>query len=506
MRRALARFLVLAGGRLAIGCVAFGSSISGAAAPLRLANQRELFVDQAVIDAVQGVEVRLGSPIPAGVVMTFDRPWEGRFCTFVSVLRDGAKFRMYYRGVGDGGPKTEITCYAESDDGITWRKPNLGLVERNGSRENNVILDYTPKRTTHNFSVLIDDRPGVPAAERYKAVGGGLTTSAETKATGAVRGLYRLVSADGIHWREVPDQKPLFTGYALDTQNVLTWVPAENCYAIYLRVWEGDEPGKLKWKGIRQIARSTSKDFVSWTTPEVMLTGDSPSENLYTNATHPYFRAPQIMIAMPFRFAEERRLLADDELKALDVHPSMWKGVSDAVFMTSRGGNRYDRTFRESFVRPGPDRSNWAARSNIPALGVVRTGPAEMSMYLTCGYGTPQVRLERRTLRLDGFASLHGRFAGGHAITKPLVLEGKALKVNFATSSIGSVTFVVLDENGRELPGFGAAEAVELAGDDIDRPVTWKSGRSIAELSGKTVRLKISVRDADVYSFGVFDR
>ncbi|HEY1107569.1 MAG TPA: hypothetical protein VGE76_03015 [Opitutaceae bacterium] len=492
--------------RRALGLALAAGGLLGVAegAPLRIAERRELFVDDAVLERLEGAEVRLGSPAPAGVAMTFEEPWEGRFCTFVTVLRDGGKFRMYYRGVGDGGAKSEITCYAESDDGIVWRKPKLGLVEIRGSKDNNVILDYTPQRYTHNFTPMIDDRPGVPAEERYKAVGGGMTTSAEAKATGAVRGLYRLVSADGIHWKVLPG-RPLFTGYALDTQNCLVWLPEEQCFAVYLRVWSADTLGsKVTWKGMRLIARSTSKDFVNWTTPEVMTTGPGAPEHLYTNATHPYFRAPHLLISLPFRFAEERRLLSDEEMEKYQVHKTMYKGVSDAVLMTSRGGTAYDRTFMESFVRPGPARDNWAARSSIPALGVVPTGPGEMSMYLTCGYGTPHIRLERRTLRLDGFASLHGGYKEGSAVSKPLTLEGAVLRANFATSSIGYVKIAVLDESGRELPGYGAADAEELAGDEIDRAVTWKGGRNIAELKGRTVHLKFIVRDADLYSFGAF--
>lgn len=483
-----------------------GSWLAASAAPLRIANTRELFVDDAVLDQLSGLEVRLGSPAPVGVAMTFEEPWEGRFCAFFTILHDGQKYRMYYRGVGDGGAQTEITCYAESDDGIHWRKPKLGLIEVGGSKQNNVIIGYTPKRYTHNFTPMIDDRPGVPAEERYKAVGGGMTTSAETKATGAVRGLYRLVSPDGIHWKEVKGGKPLFTGYAMDTQNVLVWLPAEQCYAVYIRTWTLDEPGKPRWRGIRLIARTTSRDFVNWTEPEVMSTGDAEPENLYTNATHPYFRAPQILISMPFRFAEERQLLGEEELTQLGVHKTMWKGVSDAVLMTSRGGNRYDRKFRESFVRPGPDRINWAARSNMPALGVVQTGEGEMSLYLVSRYGTKENRLERRTLRLDGFAALHAGYEKGTATTKPLLLEGAVLKANFATSSVGWVKIAVLDEAGAEIAGFGESDAEELAGDQIDRFVKWKSGKTLADLRGKVVRLKFVVRDADVYSFGAFER
>lgn len=480
---------------------------SGAVAPLVMRDRRELFLDSAVLERLADAEVRLATPVSAGAVLHFDQPWEGRFSgAFVTVLRDRDRFRMYYRGSnGTNGGQSEVTCYAESDDGIVWRRPNLGFVESGGSKQNNILVPYHPERHSHNFTVLLDDRPGVPADERYKAVGGGLTTSAETRATGAVRGLYRFVSADGVHWKKLPGE-PLFKGYALDTQNVITWLPAENCYAIYLRTWTEDKPGKPTWRGVRLISRATSKDFVTWTEPERMTWDGPAQEDLYTNATHPYFRAPQLLISLPFRFSPERRLLSDGEMNEFDIAPSMRSGVSDAVLLTSRGGARYERKFLESFIRPGPDLSNWAARSNIPALGVVQTGPAEMSIYVTCGYGSKFPRLERRTLRLDGFASLHAGYVAGSAVTKPLRLEGARLEVNLATSSIGGLKVAVLDASGAELPGFGLADAEELAGDAVARDVRWKNGRSVVDLAGRDVRLKFELRDADLYSFGVFSR
>src|SRR5438067_13298008 len=121
----------------------------------------------------------------------------------------------------------------------------------------------------------------------------------------------------------------------------------------------------------------------------------------------------------------------------------------------------------ESFVRPGIDPSSWAARSNMPALGVIPTGPTEMSFFIVRGYSSNQTRIERMTLRLDGFASLHAGYAGGFAVTRPVKLEGKRLSLNLSTSASGHAKVVILDEAGAELPGFGAADAVELVGDAI---------------------------------------
>ena len=63
---------------------------------------------------------------------------------------------------------------------------------------------------------------------------------------------------------------------------------------------------------------------------------------------------------------------------------------------------------------------------------------------------------------------------------------------------------ILLDEAGNELPGFGDPDAAEICGDLIDAAIKWKSGRNIKELVNKTVRIKFVLRDADIYSFGIF--
>ncbi|RRB04720.1 hypothetical protein [Larkinella rosea] len=487
------RLLVLIGSLLA----SFASFAQNP--PITLRNQRELFVDDYLIDTLINLDWRLGTPVSAGKALPFDAPWEGRFCTYVSVVNAGDRFQMYYRGLAGHDEKGEqqVTCYAESKDGIHWTKPKLRLFKVNGTLDNNVVLGDNSLRTTHNLTVLYDNRPGIPAEERYKAVGGESLTKV------ASSGLFRYVSADGIHWKRYPkDTTALFHDYALDSQNVPTWVPSEQHYAIYFRAWTGGKPGELyPAGGIRSIARSTSRDFIHWSKPELMTFGDTEREHLYTNTTHPYFRAPQLLISMPFRFSPQLKVLSDAQLIENGTDKTQWKGVADGVFMTSRGGTRYDRKFMESFVRPGSDPKNWGARSNIPAMGVIATGPAEMSFFVTRAYGTKAVFLERMTLRTDGFTSLHGGYKEGSIVTKPVFLQGNNLSANYATSSVGYVKVAILDENGQVVPGFEESEP--LVGDTIDGPITWKNGKTVKELGDRKVRLKFVVRDADLYSFAI---
>ena len=67
-------------------------------APLRIGNQLQLFVDDYLIEASDGVELKLQTPQPAGKAIAFDKPWEGNVSAYVSVFHDGDKYRMYYRG------------------------------------------------------------------------------------------------------------------------------------------------------------------------------------------------------------------------------------------------------------------------------------------------------------------------------------------------------------------------------------------------------------------------
>src|SRR5690606_3670163 len=106
-------------------------------------SRRELFVDKHLIDRLDGVELRLEQPRDEGVALKFDESWEGAFCGYCTIIRDGDEYRAYYRGnptAGRDGSNTEVTCVALSKDGRTWTKPRLGLFEVNDTTATNVVL------------------------------------------------------------------------------------------------------------------------------------------------------------------------------------------------------------------------------------------------------------------------------------------------------------------------------------------------------------------------------
>jgi hypothetical protein len=451
---------------------------------LQLGSQRELFVDHYLVAKMDGVELRLHEPRREGVALQFDRPWEGAFSCYTTVIKDGALYRMYYRGLPDARPDDSpeaVVCYAESPDGITWTKPSLGLFSIRGTRENNVVLTNSP--FTHNFSPLLDMRPEVPEAERYKALAG------DRK-----RGLHAFKSADGIHWSPL-QAGAVFTNGVFDSQNVAFWSAAEQEYVCYFRTWK-----RMGKEGFRWISRTTSKDFVHWTAPQEMDYGDTPPEHLYTNGTHPYYRAPQIYLALAKRFFPTKAALSADQARALVSDPGYRVASSDSVFFTSRGGNRYDRTFMEAFLRPGPSPADWVARDNTPALGVVPANAREMFLYRVSHYAQPTCHMARYSLRVDGFVSVHAPFKGGELVTKPFTFAGSKLEVNFETSAAGGLRVEIQDEGGKPYLGFALADCPEAIGDEIEHVVSWKAGSGLASLAGKAVRLRFVLNDADLYS------
>lgn len=466
-----------------------------------IGSRRELFVDKLLIDQMKGATLQLQHPEEAGVAVKFDQPWEGRFSAYITVIHNDEtnKFQMYYRGNAGfkDGSSGEVTCYAESADGIRWEKPKLGLHEINGSKDNNVMLaNLAPY--THNFAPFIDRRPGVPKEQRYKALAG---------LGGKSGGLSAFVSADGLHWQKMQEAAVITKG-AFDSQNVSFWSEAEQCYVAYFRVFTSGVIDEKNWKprGVRWVSRATSKDFITWT-KAVQMTSDQPLEDhIYISQTNPYFNAPHLYVSTAARFMPNKAVLDEQAKKYIaedtKAYPALIKDCSEAVLMTSRAGTTaYNRSFMEGFVRPGLHFRNWTSRSNYPACGVVQTGKSEMSLYVERHYGQSVALLQRYTLRLDGFASLHADYAGGEMISKPFTFTGKALHLNLSTGVTGSVAVEIQDAEGKPLPGFTLDDCLAISYDDIDRVIAWKSGSDVSALAGKPIRLRWMLRDADVFSF-----
>ncbi len=447
---------------------------------VEIGSRRELFVDDLLIEKMAGMELRLQQPVKAPRPVS---PLPERH--MMTVIQDGELFRAWYRGSDpayQGEPHSgnpgEMVHYAESRDGHEWSFPNLGLHEVAGSKDNNVILAKLPPFCT-NFMPFLDARPGVDAAERYKALAGYPGPGDKRGLDEPGHGLFAFVSPDGIKWTQKAEAiryRPQWR-HAFDSPNVSFWSEAEQLYVCYFRTWTEDRR--------RSVSRATSPDFKTWSDP-VDLAPNLPGEHLYTTMTAPYTRAPHVYVATPTRFIPGR-----GNAPAYDQKDA---NVTDVLFMTTRAGTeRYERTFTEAFIRPGLDPARWGNRANYVALNILQTGPQELSIYHRSG--------DRYTLRPDGFIAAHAGSAEGELVTKPLVFAGAELRLNHSTSAAGGIRVEIQDAGGRVLPGFALEDCVTLYGDSLDQAITWKDEPDLAALAGKPVRLRFVLTEAEVFAF-----
>lgn len=445
--------------------------LASAATPLDLGSRWELFVDDYLVAKKDGLALKLHEPVRREIVLTTDKPWEGPTCGYFSAIQDGKKVRLYYRGSAGGSDHSDaqVTCFVESEDGIHFTRPKLGLIEAGGTKDNNVIWRGVE---SHNFAPFLDANPNAKPAERYKALGGVKQPGKNWHQGETPGGLYAFASPDGIHWKKMQDT-PVITKGAFDSQNLAFWDVTRNRYASFSRIFTNK---------VRAIQSMTSADFLSWSDGVAHQYAEGvPFEHFYTSATVPCPSAPHLFLSFPKRFATSR-----EKVKG---HVG-GKGVSDAVFMSSRDGTHWDRPFLEAWVRPGPDLQNWTERSNMTACGIYDPGDGEWSLYISEHYRHPDHRIRRLTVRKQGFASMHADAKGGSFTTKPLKVTGSKLLLNSATSATGSLIIEALDEAGAV-----AAKSAEIYGDEFEANVLDTS-----KLIGKTVTLHVTMKDADLYA------
>ena len=480
--------------------VVMAFSVSGQATePIKIGSRRELFVDDHLVGQLKGTaELRLHHPIPREVSIVHDDPWEGTASGSHTVFQDGDRYRMYYRGwnfwfaTGMLHFSKPVTCYAESKDGIHWTKPELGLVEFNGSKKNNIIRNGIGGL---NFAPFIDHNPACPPQARYKAVAGVL----------AEGGMHVFQSKDGIRWSPV-QQNAVLTKGPFDSVNLAFWDSTAGKYRAYRR-WVKE--------GRRAIRTTSSRDLIHWD-PELDLTyADSPKEELYENRVFPYHRAPHILLGLPTRYIERgwspsMKALPDpkDRAERAALSERFGTALTETLLMASRNGVHFKR-WNEAFLRPGVQRpGTWQYGNQHVAWQIVETrsmlpgAPRELSIYGPERYwkGTGGV-LRRYSLRMDGFVSASAGWKGGQLQTKALIFEGATLEINFATSAAGSLRIELQDQKGVPIDGFRLADCPMLFGDSIDRHVTWTGGRDLSTLTGQPVKVCFELRDADLYSF-----
>ena len=183
-----------------------------------------------------------------------------------SIIKENGRYRMWYVAFDDDVKNKTASArwraaYAESTDGVTWTKPNLGLVRFHGGTNNNLV-DVGDSWGCVNLKVIKDETDPDPA-RRYK-----MTTHIYFRHNTRLGTLLPFVSADGLTWKPVKDVKPV----KAELRKVDLLIPGvhfEPCGGLYQ--WDGQYfitgqnalPGTQRYQG-RVVRLYRSSDFVNW--------------------------------------------------------------------------------------------------------------------------------------------------------------------------------------------------------------------------------------------------
>lgn len=452
---------------------------------ITLGNKNDLFLDDYLIDKQKNIILDQNMPTRNGSVLTLDKPWEGPYCAYHTVIqhpRTGQVY-LYYRATDLRMEGHEYTCLAISnDDGKTFERIKMECV--NNGLNNAILMDCPP---THNFAPFYDSNPDCPKSEKFKALGYAMDSQYDPA-------LMAFYSADGIHWNTYDKPYVLKWEHSpFDSLNTPFWDPNDKKYKCYARFYLKTEDQKkmvVEKKnlrdpdvGIRAIQCFESEDFLNWTEPTLNTYngGNKADFHYYTNSTRPVPDATHQYVAFPMRFVEERKKVVG--------YPQT--GVSDCVMLTSRDGHDWKSYGKRPWIYPRNVKECWTQRNHITSAGIVVSAD-EYSLYVFENYGwknlPPEiVRYSVPKMRLGYVYSEDGSF-----LTKPFKLEGNRLTFNYNTSAVGSMFVDVTDENGTPIDGY----SFEIYGNEFDYPI------DLTELNGKTLRLSIKLEDAYLYSIG----
>jgi len=251
-------------------------------------------------------------------LLVTERPYEDFSLVYVNVIKEGSTWRLWYES-SDHHYKTDTDiylCYAESTVGVHWRRQDLGLIEHDGSRKNNILI--TPQTGGgHGHCVFIDS--AAPANERYKII-----VARWVDNLGWV--VYGGVSSDGLRWAIFDE--PLLNLNS-DTQTVC--FRDGDRYRMYVRMWDG---GSI-FSGKRIVGYTESKDFRHFPDPVAILSPDEqdPPEIQFYNSAATKLK-DDLYVMFPSAF--------DTKKDIVTVHAA-W----------SRDGKTFHRIGRETFLANG---------------------------------------------------------------------------------------------------------------------------------------------------------
>jgi hypothetical protein len=445
------------------------------------------FLDDAGIAGQQRLVRRwLPASVSPDPLLVPDRPWEGRSLNlYGSVLPDPTGgYRMYYSCFRPPNPHS-LLLYATSRDGFTWEKSELGLVEHDGSRANNILI--APERSPHSPCVLWDPQD---TEWPWKLLG--FWNDAVPPAWNERWGLYVWRSRDGLRWEELPGAARARLGDRCSAYRD----GRTGRYAFLSR-----DPDQFACVGGRHIARSESEDFRTWSRPELILAPDLDDEPDVEFYGMPVFQRNGWYFGLLEYW--------DSARDVIEVHLAV-----------SRDGTAWQRPLpRRPFLAATYDWNRaWTTCAN--------NGPVILNEQMAFYFGGRWVAHNWDSVRhhgvigvaslpLDRFCALEGG-AGGTLTTVALEWPGGDLLVNADTRDsfeshpghcTGELGVEVLDAAGAPLPDWSGERKAVFRGNTHcrgaihNRRVVWPGDRSLAALAGRTIQLRFHLRHTRLFTF-----
>ena len=428
-----------------------------------------------------------------------------------TILRSAAGgFLMWYtsHSVGDYGGRYHVH-YAESDDGLTWTKPDLGTIEFNGTNKNNLVDTGTGVHVIYRSDIPDPDK-------RYVRYVG--TTR---------RGTFASYSPDGIHWRR--DSTPSFMGSDAASP---TYDPRTGRY--YVVTIEDRAIGSYVR---RSPAFSVSEDGVKWSRFQPALWADARDDRIaFRNLSrvrsvlsydYPDHFHSEFNDVKPYPYAGlYLASVTMFECCGADIYKGTQGGrgsgkddcVTHLQLVSSRSSDlsEWQRAGpREPIVdrgMPGEWDAGFISAADFPVvvgdeLWLYYGGFSNTQQHQSCQAftgaamrpGDVATGIGLATMRLDGFVSLDAGAEPGRLTTKKLRFSGKRLEVNAAVR--GSLRVAVLDEEGHPLPGLSEPDCQPLMGDSVRHVVRWNDQPDLRQTAGRPVRLAFHLQDAELYAF-----
>jgi lysophospholipase L1-like esterase len=458
-------------------------------------DRTQLFIDARFIAESNNVTLRMNPPVKAGPVIMPDKPWEsGEIGFCVSVVQYEGEYKMWYL-VRDKA-NAFCQCFARSKDGRTWEKPELGLIEYQGAKNNNIVLTGAVETT-----VFLD--PAAPPEQRFKAV------SAMYWPDPQKAGLYIWTSPDGLHW--TPPSARVFP-LLPDTANQAFYDTRLKKYVANIRVWDPlRKIGRVEMSNILEPWPFTQleKPFYIWGTDKIPVPSrEVPIVFGYDDKDPPpsdHYNAACIQ----YPWADEAYFMFPSFYRHFPEPPAgKWgnDGYLDIQMAVSRDGVNWTRPSREPYVPMGLDGSLDSSQLSM-AVGVVRNGDALYQYYggYKSTHGQPNVEgggsIHRLEQRPDGFMSAEAPIEGGTLTTPAITFSGRRLLLNIDGSATGTGKVALLDADGKEIPGFALAECDEFGANSLSREVTWKRSNDLSAWAGKPARLNFVLKAMKLFAF-----